>query len=236
MVSSLVMHTLPQVVVVEDYDLLQQELVHALQADGYATCGVSNGRELDLVLQAAPVRVIVLDINLPEEDGFSIAARLRQHAPDLGILMLSARAHTHDKTDGYRAGADMYLTKPVSPDELSAAVARLLTRLSASAPARQWQLSTQDWLLSAPNGRCLTLSAREFVFLQAIAHPPVNVHNKQQLAEYVLACHLPNLAPRLDVLVARLRKKAHTSLGVPLPIKTVHGMGYALSVSLCVTE
>ena len=113
------------VVVVEDYGILREELVHFLALNHFDVAGVNCSLGLDdwLASQPRPPDMVVLDLNLPGESGLDVARRLRATYPTLGIVMLTGRKEPADRLSGYMSGADVYLTKPASGDELLAVVA-----------------------------------------------------------------------------------------------------------------
>ena len=117
------------IVVVESYLPLQTHLIEALQKQGHHVSGVDSAEAFDEEAQDHDLHMVILDVTLPGEDGFSLAKRIHAVQPALDIIMLSARSDPADKITGYECGADMYLTKPVVFDELNAAVNALARRL-----------------------------------------------------------------------------------------------------------
>ena len=120
------------IVVVEDNDDLREAIVEVLSALGHRVLGLTCAEELGDEGAQAVIDLLVVDLNLPGEDGVSLTRRLRQIHPGLRILMMTARDTVRDKVSGYEAGADMYLTKPVSIEELTAAVQSLEQGLNAT--------------------------------------------------------------------------------------------------------
>ncbi len=120
------------IVVVEDNDDLREAIVEVLSALGHRVLGLTCAEELGDEGAQAVIDLLVVDLNLPGEDGVSLTRRLRQIQPGLRILMMTARDTVRDKVSGYEAGADMYLTKPVSIEELTAAVQSLEQGLNAT--------------------------------------------------------------------------------------------------------
>lgn len=117
------------IVVVESYLPWQTHVIQALRQQGHHVSGVDSAEAFDEEAQDHDLHMVILDVNLPGEDGFSLAKRIHTVQPALGIIMLTARSETADKITGYECGADMYLTKPVVFDELHAAVNALARRL-----------------------------------------------------------------------------------------------------------
>lgn len=198
------------VVVVEDNQDLREAIVEVLTGLGHQVIGLSCAE--DLSDEGAPpmIDLLVVDLNLPAEDGISLARRLRDAQPELCILILTARSTVHDKVSGYEAGADLYLTKPVSVEELSAAVKSLERRLGAHRPSPKdnavLSLQIAEQRAHGPAGS-IDLSAFEVALLSALARAP-----DQRLAHWQLlqlstsdtqTASLSNLA----VKMTRLRKK-----------------------------
>ncbi len=99
---------MPSLIVVEDNETLRQELVLYLAEEGFRVRGVDGGAELNQAIQEQATDILILDLNLPEEDGISITRRIRQALPNIGIIMLTARLRSTDRLEGYAAGADVY--------------------------------------------------------------------------------------------------------------------------------
>ncbi|WP_342760727.1 response regulator transcription factor [Azospirillum thermophilum] len=116
-----------RIVVVEDEADLRDDLVEYLERCGYEVRGAASGSELDAVLEQGTADVIILDVNLPDEDGFSIARRIRT-ASNAAIIMLTARSSLIDRVIGLELGADVYLVKPVNFREVEAQIKALLRR------------------------------------------------------------------------------------------------------------
>lgn len=228
------------IVVVEDYWILNEQLVLHLQDEGYEVKGVDCGAALDDILAHEHVDLLVLDLNLPSEDGYSIAQRMRLNFPHIGIIMLSVRNYSVDKAEGYRRGADIYLTKPACPEELSAAVERLAQRLVVEKPKNSeknkdfeeeskkivWKLNKYEWQLISPEGKTLDLSAREYELVSILIDAKGTTVSKQEIVKQLFGSITLSGQGRLDVLLTRLRKKCRTELGEEIPIQTAHSTGY----------
>jgi DNA-binding response OmpR family regulator len=119
----------PHIVLVDDEEDLRDPLVDYLREEGLEVSGVDGGAALDRLMAERPVAVAVLDVNMPGEDGFSIARRLRAADPRLGIVMLTSKRDLVDRIVGLEIGADDYLTKPLDPRELLARLRAMLRRL-----------------------------------------------------------------------------------------------------------
>ena len=198
------------IVVVEDNEDLREAIVEVLSALGHRVLGLTCAEELGDEGAQAVIDLLVVDLNLPGEDGVSLTRRLRQIQPGLCILMMTARDTVRDKVSGYEAGADMYLTKPVSIEELTAAVKSLDRRLNATpAPSdNQAVLTVQLAQLKAqgPAG-CVELAEVEVALLCALARAPDQRLAYWQLLEIMMTDFERASQANLAVRMTRLRKK-----------------------------
>jgi DNA-binding response OmpR family regulator len=122
-------------IVIEDSDDLRETMVDALHRQGHQVTGIDCAEALPDQSAWQRVDIMVVDLNLPVEDGLSLVARARSVQPDVGIIMVTARNQPKDRQVGYSAGADNYLTKPFSLQELNATISSLGRRIQASAAA-----------------------------------------------------------------------------------------------------
>lgn len=118
------------IIIVEDHDALREVTMSSLQDMGHKVRGVASAEALNAELQIAMPHILILDLNLPGEDGISLANRVRQTNPEIGIIMVTARKELGDRIVGYESGADIYLTKPTSIDELAVAIQALARRIT----------------------------------------------------------------------------------------------------------
>lgn len=230
-----------RIAVVEDDTDLLDTMLEYLKMQGYPAWGVSSAEDFYRRFAADVVDVVVLDIGLPGEDGISVASHLRE-LPNLTFIIVSARDALDDRLVGLKAGADRYLVKPVNLAELVAnieAVGRRPVQLASSFAMEQveedkpkggvWHLAKQDWHLTEPDGKTLDLTAREFLMLKYLFEANGETVSKRVIADKIIGSRIVNSDERLDVMLARLRKKCMTTLGQPLPVKTVHQVGYAFT-------
>lgn len=232
-------------VVEDDADLLNTMLEY-LQIQGYPAWGVRNAEDFYRRFTVDVVDVVVLDIGLPGEDGISAARHLRE-LPNLTIIIVSARDALDDRLAGLKAGADRYLVKPVDLAELVAnieAVGRrpahpaalpAAERIREGAPqAGLWRLAKQGWRLTGPDGKALGLTAREFLLLKCLFEANGETVPRKVIADKIIGTRIFNSDERLDVMLARLRKKCAATLGQPLPVKTAHQVGYAFTAPVVI--
>lgn len=226
----------PRVAVVEDEDDLREAVVDFLAASGYPVWGAGSAEAAFRRLVVEPVDVVLLDLGLPGEDGYSACRHLRR-LPTLGIIVISARHTVEDRVAALEAGADVYLQKPAALREVVAHVEALFRRLGRGAQARAtsaptWQLVLTDWRLIAPDGAGTRLSALEFNFLRRLVEAGEQVRvSKREIADSLWGNHLEVDFARIDVLLTRLRKKCQEDIGQALPVKTVTAYGYVLTVA-----
>lgn len=193
--------------------------------------------------EGSPTNIVILDANVPGDDGFSVATRLRA-LNQVGIIMLTGRIALEDRVRGLEGGADVYLTKPVDLLELSSVIRSLVRRMrlsqgpaavmqerieSPAAPAADWALQEGGWTLTDPIGRSLNLSSQEKLFLGALVHASGSVVSREVLAQLFSPTDPDAFdVRRIDVLVSRLRSKAH-AVGMKLPVVSVRGQGYVFA-------
>jgi len=221
----------------DDPTLRDRILIPGLRRFGFETAGYGTGAELEARLQQAAADIVVLDVGLPDTDGFTLAGALRQRYPDLGIVMLTSLAQTEDRVRGLTGGADAYLAKPVEIDLLAATLHSLARRLgtpAAPAPATargRWQLSEDGWCLLAPSGTAAALTGSERrLCLRLLEQPGLLVAREALIAALTDRVYDFD-AHRLDSMVHRLRAKVQRRCGAALPLAAVHGQGYILDPS-----
>jgi DNA-binding response OmpR family regulator len=218
-----------RVLILEDDELLRDHvLVPQLQRFGFEITAVGTAAEMDPYTRANWPDILILDVGLPDGDGFELTCRLRAKMSDVGIVMLTGRNSTADRIRGLSEGADAYLSKPVDTDLLAAtlySVARRLRALHAQTQ-HQWRLDADDWCLLSPSGGMVALTKTEGRLLSKL----LEKHNQSVSRDELIKALTPNVYDfdphRLDSLIHRLRKKVQRVLGVPLPLTAVHGEGY----------
>jgi len=228
------MDTLLNIVVVEDHDALREVTVEALSNMGHHAVGVDCAEALDDEVGALPIDLLVIDLNLPGEDGISLARRLRAAQPEIGIIMVTARNQINEKLSGYDSGADLYLTKPTSVEELGAAVQALARRMKRHQQVRPaFRLNLGALFLHGPQDG-VGLSAHEAAMLSVLARAPDHRLESWQLIELSGKAEADFSKRTLEVRIVRLRKKLMQAGAVDQPIKAVRGQGYQLCIKLTV--
>lgn len=221
-----------KILVVEDEKAISDILVFNLQREGYDTLAAYDGAEgLRCALEEAP-DLILLDVMLPEMDGFEVCRRVRAEK-DTPIIMLTAREEETDKVMGLELGADDYITKPFSMRELMARVKANMRRAyagedreKAEAPSGGGLRVSKDNGMVYKNGHPLELSAREFDILCFLSAAPGRVFSREELMEQVWGYDYYGDLRAVDVAIRRLREKIEDEPASPRYIITKRGMGY----------
>ena len=222
------------VLVVDDDTQLREQVAAYLTEHGFQVHSAADAREMDRVLNGAPIDLVVLDLMLPGEDGLSICRRLTADGGP-AIIMVSAMGEEIDRVLGLELGADDYLAKPCSPRELLArvrAVFRRLEEVRGGAPKRgkgyQFQGFMVDILrrqLRAPNGTTILLTSGEFSLLSAFLDHPQRILSRDQLLDDARGTQTDVFDRAVDVQISRLRRKLHACVDGEI-IKTYRGAGY----------
>ncbi len=219
---------LPRIALVEDHDDLRESFVAYLQALNYPVNGMSCGEELDEYLSTMQPAILILDIGLPGENGFDIAERIRKSHTGLYIIMLTALNSESHKIRGY-ATADLYLPKPVTPGELSAALLAARRRIDPSHTGNNQLILDLSRSQITCNGKQTTLNHQEKALLKAMAEAKDGKVPTWRLIEIVShALDTEIEKAYLELQIFRLRKKLQ-DIGAPTPsIKACWKEGYQL--------
>jgi DNA-binding response OmpR family regulator len=224
---------LPSVILVEDNERLREELVHYLSEEGFSARGVDSGEDLNRALEQQLADILVLDLNMAQEDGLSITRRIRRALPGLGVIILTGRVRSRERLEGYLSGADVYLTKPTRPDELSAVIRNLFARLAPPTYVEQWQLDMARMVLITPAGGQIALTGTEARLLKVLALHGHGIEHSA-LAWQVgdpEQSEAVNKA-RIEVAVSRLRRKLRQHAGARDCIKCQRYVGYQLGIAV----
>ncbi len=220
-----------RVLVVDDEPGIVDVLSMALRHHGFGVQSTDNGQDaLERVRRWRP-HVMVLDVMLPDMEGFEVARRLAAEHAAVPILFLSARDTTADKIRGLTTGGDDYVTKPFSLEELLARLRNILRRTGALADSRSrlrfadLELD-EDTLEVSRAGRPIELTATEFRLLRYLMLNPRHVLTRAQLLDHVWSYDFGGDARVLETYISYLRKKVDAG-ATPL-LQTVRGVGYAL--------
>jgi two-component system OmpR family response regulator len=216
--------------IVEDEKKMAELLRRGLTEEGYAADLAATGEDAVWMAEATPYDAIVLDVMLPGADGFAVCRRLRERGVWAPVLMLTARDGVGDKVAGLDSGADDYLVKPFSFDELLARLRALIRRGPVERPA---VLEVGSLRLDPARRRVwrdgveIDLSAKEFALLDALMRRPGTVLSRLELIEHAWDFAYENRSNVVDVYIRYLREKVDRPFGVK-SIETVRGAGYRL--------
>ncbi len=228
------------ILTIEDDPAIRRGIVDSLKASGYVVWQAERADEGGELAIQRPCDLVLLDLVLPGGDGLDVLARIRQTKPTLPVIILTARGEEGDRVRGLRLGADDYVVKPFSVDELLARVEAVLRR----SPARETPRPT----LTFPEGRLdwktrellvndqtvASLSERELALLDYLAKHPDRPIDRDELLRGVWQIDAKGVTTRtVDMHVARLREKLHAVCGESDVIKTVRGRGYMMDQAYC---
>jgi DNA-binding response OmpR family regulator len=217
---------------VEDDERIRTAVKLALEDEGWSVEEADTGEEALNSFQRQPADVVLIDIMLPGIDGFDVCRAIRRNS-DVPIVMVTARADTHDVVAGLEAGADDYLTKPFAPKELSARIRALLRRARATdATATHLRFGELEIIpdegVVRRGGEEIHLTKTEFRLLVELASSPGRVFSREVLLERVWGYGYFGDGRLVDVHVRRLRTKVEADPANPRHVVTVRGLGYKL--------
>ena len=222
-----------RLLIVEDELPMRTALKDCLEAEGYRVLTAADGEAgLERALKEKP-DLVLLDIMLPKLDGFALCAELRRLAFDVPVLMLTAKGQVQDRVTGLDAGADDYLVKPFSTDELLARVRALLRRArrTGRAPTALKLGDVQIDLLKQTalrRRKPVHLTAKEFAMLRLMAEAQSEPVTRERFLDVVWGYTAFPTTRTVDNHIASLRAKLEPNPDQPRWIKTVHGVGYRL--------
>jgi DNA-binding response OmpR family regulator len=225
------------ILIVEDDERIRASMRLALEDEGYEIADVSGGEDalevFDRVATTNPFDVVIIDIMLPGMDGFACCRELRRRS-SIPIIMVTARADTHDVVAGLEAGADDYVTKPFEPKELAARIRSLLRRARATEGGPSNLVFGDLEILPEAGavrlkGEEVHLTRTEFLLLCELAQNAGKVLSREQLLERVWSYDYFGDGRLVDVHVRRLRTKVEPDPASPRHVITVRGLGYKLT-------
>jgi len=224
------------ILLVEDEESLRMTLGDRLRSEGYRIDHAADGQEGLEKATTLPYDLLILDLMLPQKNGFDVCREIRQAGLATPILMLTARGQTVDKVVGLKLGADDYVTKPFEMAELMARIEVLLRRSQPRSPepAREFQEFGEirvnwDGTEVTKSGQTVPLSAREFQLLRYFAEHPGKTLSRSDLLREVWGYKADTFTRTVDVHVASLRQKLENDPRKPNLITTVQGLGYKFS-------
>ena len=222
-----------KVLILEDEENIRSFVVINLKRAGYEVIEAENGNQaLERLQQYPDIGVAILDIMLPDIDGFEVCRRIRATNKQMGIVMLTARTQEMDKVTGLMTGADDYVTKPFSPAELTARIDALFRRLGGDSGAVSELLSQGPFIMNTrnhtleKNGVRIRLTQVEYAIMKLFMQNPGRALSREDILSTVWGRDFDGDLKIVDVNIRRLRIKIEDDTTAPTYITTVWGFGY----------
>lgn len=222
-----------QILIVEDEDKIANFLRRGLMEESYAVDIANDGEDALFKFDVNEYDFVLLDLMIPKVDGISVCKQVRTKNKNIPILILTAKDSTDDKIKGLDAGADDYVTKPFSFDELTARIRALLRRGNKAEPT----ILKIDNLILDPatktakrNEKIINLTAREYALLEYLMRNQKMVLSKTQILEHVWDYNYDGLSNIVETYIKYLRKKLKTSPSDKKLIHTSRGFGYIMKL------
>ena len=223
---------------------VQKALRTYLEGEGYRITTVDNGADMHASMEKDPASLAIMDLKLPEDDGFELTRQLRDKY-SIGIIILTSKDDTVDRVVGLEIGADDYVTKPWEERELLARIRSVLRRVRERRADGAEQRSEQRWVvfngwrlnldsreLKDPDGAVVELTSGEFSLLKEFIEKAGRVLSRDHLLSAIYSRDWEPFDRSIDVLVTRLRRKIERDSRHPEIIKTVRGTGYMFAAQL----
>ncbi len=243
--------TAPTVLIVDDEPVACKMATSVFQAEGYQTLVAGDGEQMNKMLKANQVDLILLDINLPGKNGLILARELREKG-DTALMFVTGRDNEIDRILGLEIGADDYITKPFNPRELTIRARNLINRTRAKAPAKvqgtverstftpvpnaryvfaNWTLDANSHELVSPTGVVQRLPKAEFRMLQYFCEHAKLLITRSDLMLFMMGRELKEHDRTVDVTIRKLRKHLEEGDASSF-IETIHGEGYRFGVDV----
>jgi DNA-binding response OmpR family regulator len=234
-----------RIIIVDDDEAILKCVYTFLTQEGYEVTAVSSAHEFYQHIFREPYALAILDIGLPDQDGLVLSEYARKNT-DMRIIIFTGRSAIDDQLAGQKAGADLYLLKPIDFRQLSASIAALLSRMEAPSTPYQrsgeqhtllnpepWRLITSKWVLQSPQGQEIKLTNKELDFMTEITANPHTITSRLELLKTLGYLNNESGKHSLQSLVNRLRSKIE-SINTISPIQTSHGIGYTFLANITV--
>ena len=222
-----------KVLILEDEINIRSFVVINLQRAGYTVIEAGTGQEaLDRLQEQPDIQVAILDIMLPDIDGFEVCRRIRAGNKQMGIIMLTARTQEMDKVTGLMTGADDYVTKPFSPAELTARIDALYRRMGGDSTMSVELLTQGPFVMNTRNhtlekdGVRIRLTQVEYSIMKVFMQNPGRALSREDILSAVWGRDFEGDLKIVDVNIRRLRIKIEDDTNAPTYITTVWGFGY----------
>jgi two-component system, OmpR family, response regulator len=235
----------PHILALDDDADIRKILLEYLGGQDFRVTVVSNGHAMLTILETEPVDLLLLDLRLPGENGFTLAGRVRKLS-QVPILILSGQSDEADRVMGLELAADDYVTKPFSPRELLARIRALLRRTQSTASNLGkdeqirayrfvgWELNARLRRLTSSDGRLIPLTNSEYSLICAFLSAPQRVLTRDQLLERSRLHSLEVYDRSIDVTILRLRRKIELDPSNPTLLTTERGVGYIFTAPVSV--
>ncbi|MFC7392194.1 response regulator transcription factor [Scopulibacillus cellulosilyticus] len=215
----------------DDYHILEL-LRHYLQAEGFGVFEASDGKEASAILSKQQIHLAVVDVMMPNKDGFQLCEEIRKYY-DFPVILLTAKDQLLDKEKGFSVGTDDYMTKPFEPKELLFRIKALLRRYQI---VNAGKIHLNDTVIDRKsyevhcNGKLLMLPMKEFELLSQLASYPDRIFTREELIQLIWGADFDGDDRTVDVHIKRLRGRFSDRTD-DFSIKTVRGVGYKLEVN-----
>ena len=237
------METPPTILIVDDDREIRTLLADYLESNGFHGVTASDGTSMWHLLDREHVDLLVLDLNLPGEDGLTLCRNIRARS-DMPVIMLTARGEPLDRILGLEMGADDYMVKPFEPRELLARIRNVLRRRAPPAAGTNQEgqrIRFSNWILDLvarhllnPQGTAVILSGAEFRLLKIFLEHPNRILSRDQLSIMIKGRDADPFDRSIDLQVSRLRQKLGDDAKNPTLLKTVRNEGYVLATTISV--
>ncbi len=226
----------PKVMLVDDEDSIRKIVEHLIQKEGYDFCYAADGEKALQMFTRENPDLIILDVMLPEIDGFEVCRRIRQDSA-VPIILLSAKGDIVDKSVGFNMGADDYMTKPFSPVELALRIKAMFRRAAFKKEAENSQenkvcitiknleINNKSFEVNV-RGKKVDLTSKEFELLSFMANHPGQVFTRKQLFDNLWGEKYLGDSGTITVFIRKIREKIELDPAHPEYILTVWGVGY----------
>lgn len=235
------MSKVTKILVVDDEPKIRRVVEQSLRRDAYKVVHACDGMEALQKMEEEKPDLIILDLMMPEMDGFDVCKNMRSRGDNTPVIILSAKDELEDKASGFNLGIDDYVTKPFSPSELALRVKAVLRRVNGQDLAPRLREGVFDdgrlYINSKTrqvklNGEDVYLTAKEFDLLWVLANNPSVVFSRDQLLDMVWGNEYFGDAGTVTVLIRRVREKIERDPANPVYLRTVWGIGYKFEAVL----
>lgn len=225
-----------RILILEDEAIWRETLADFLGAHGWNVAMAANRAEFLRLYRPGAFHLAIVDLGLPDGDGIDLIQDVRARDPELGIVVLTGRNTDQSRVLGLNLGADHFVAKPVRLDVLLAVVTSLQRRIEGESERPIWRLCASPRELRFGEQTPIALSHQDFQTLRAIMQGQGKTVSRRALVEALGQDYLTYDQRRIDSQIRRLRRKVADQWGIPLPVNTVHSVGYLFGADGVVVE